>query len=207
MRRADGPGGWRSEQEITDTVGLRRRIGECFELAALPGTPEADRKKALSFVVVGGGPTGMHSACPFMHAAAAEGSWPAAAHARMQLHAKAPLCGEDVPGGCHSGVRFPLRGEGMAMQAWSLQGRCATSCAATCRASTSTSCRTCRSAPAPPLCSCARAYPAFQDRLTVSMHGACCKRSASWVVAGLCMRAAAAGVMIPRLCGCGPARR
>jgi hypothetical protein len=45
-------------QEITDTVGLRRRIGECFELAALPGTPEADRKKALNFCVVGGGPTG-----------------------------------------------------------------------------------------------------------------------------------------------------
>lgn len=39
-------------------MGLRRRIGECFELAALPGTPEADRKKALNFVVVGGGPTG-----------------------------------------------------------------------------------------------------------------------------------------------------
>ena len=45
-------------QEVTDTVGLRRRIGESFELAALPGTTEEDRKKALHFCVVGGGPTG-----------------------------------------------------------------------------------------------------------------------------------------------------
>ena len=51
-----------THQEITDTVGLRRRIGECFELAALPGTPEADRRKALNFVVVGGGPTGKAAA-------------------------------------------------------------------------------------------------------------------------------------------------
>ncbi len=43
---------------MTDTVGLRRRIGESFELAALPGTTEEDRKKALHFCVVGGGPTG-----------------------------------------------------------------------------------------------------------------------------------------------------
>ncbi len=45
-------------QEVTDTVGLRRRIGESFELAALPGTSEEDRRKALHFCVVGGGPTG-----------------------------------------------------------------------------------------------------------------------------------------------------
>ena len=48
-------------QEVTDTVGLRRRIGESFELAALPGTTEEDRKKALHFCVVGGGPTGSPS--------------------------------------------------------------------------------------------------------------------------------------------------
>ncbi len=39
-------------------MGLRRRIGESFELAALPGTTEEDRRKALHFCVVGGGPTG-----------------------------------------------------------------------------------------------------------------------------------------------------
>ena len=50
--------GLAAAQEITDTVGLRRRIGESFELAALPGTTEEDRKKALHFCVVGGGPTG-----------------------------------------------------------------------------------------------------------------------------------------------------
>ncbi len=44
-------------------MGLRRRIGQCFELAALPGTPEEDRKRALRFIVVGGGPTGA-PACP-----------------------------------------------------------------------------------------------------------------------------------------------
>ena len=43
-------------------MGLRRRIGESFELAALPGTTEEDRKKALHFCVVGGGPTGELSA-------------------------------------------------------------------------------------------------------------------------------------------------
>ncbi|CAL5221410.1 g3596 [Coccomyxa viridis] len=49
-------------KEITDTVGLRRRIGESFELAALPGTTEEDRRKALHFCVVGGGPTGVEFA-------------------------------------------------------------------------------------------------------------------------------------------------
>lgn len=68
----EGPGGERPKsasapQEVTDTVGLRRRIGESFELAALPGTTEEDRRKALHFCVVGGGPTGdphtLHACC------------------------------------------------------------------------------------------------------------------------------------------------
>ncbi|KAL6764234.1 hypothetical protein V8C86DRAFT_1681458 [Haematococcus lacustris] len=46
-------------KEVTDTVALRNRIGECFELAALPGTSFEDRQRLLSFVVVGGGPTGV----------------------------------------------------------------------------------------------------------------------------------------------------
>jgi len=49
-------------KEITDTVALRNRIGECFELAALPGTSVEDRQRLLSFVVVGGGPTGVEFA-------------------------------------------------------------------------------------------------------------------------------------------------
>lgn len=46
-------------QEIPDSVGLRQRIQNQFELAALPGTSEEDMKTALHFVVVGGGPTGV----------------------------------------------------------------------------------------------------------------------------------------------------
>lgn len=46
-------------QEIPDSVGLRQRIQQQFELAALPGTKEADMRRALHFVVVGGGPTGV----------------------------------------------------------------------------------------------------------------------------------------------------
>ncbi|KAL6764238.1 hypothetical protein V8C86DRAFT_2478241 [Haematococcus lacustris] len=49
-------------KEVTDTVALRNRIGECFELAALPGTSLEDRQRLLSFVVVGGGPTGVEFA-------------------------------------------------------------------------------------------------------------------------------------------------
>lgn len=49
-------------KEVSDTVGLRKKIQESFELAALPGTSEAERRKVLHFVVVGGGPTGVEFA-------------------------------------------------------------------------------------------------------------------------------------------------
>ncbi|KAI7841841.1 hypothetical protein COHA_004370 [Chlorella ohadii] len=49
-------------KEIPDSVGLRQRIQNQFELAALPGTSEEDMKTALHFVVVGGGPTGVEFA-------------------------------------------------------------------------------------------------------------------------------------------------
>ena len=49
-------------KEITDCTRLRPRIQGAFELAALPGTAEADIRKALHFVVVGGGPTGVEFA-------------------------------------------------------------------------------------------------------------------------------------------------
>lgn len=45
-------------KEIGDCVGLRKRIQEAFELAAMPGTREEDIQRVLHFVVVGGGPTG-----------------------------------------------------------------------------------------------------------------------------------------------------
>ncbi|KAK9844058.1 hypothetical protein WJX81_003133 [Elliptochloris bilobata] len=49
-------------KEISDTIALRKRVQDCFELAALPGTPEADIRRALHFIVVGGGPTGVEFA-------------------------------------------------------------------------------------------------------------------------------------------------
>jgi NADH:ubiquinone reductase (non-electrogenic) len=49
-------------KEIPDSVGLRQRIQQQFELAALPGTKETDMRRALHFVVVGGGPTGVEFA-------------------------------------------------------------------------------------------------------------------------------------------------
>jgi NADH:ubiquinone reductase (non-electrogenic) len=47
---------------IDDALRLRRRVSECFERAALPATPLEERRRLLSFVVVGGGPTGVEVA-------------------------------------------------------------------------------------------------------------------------------------------------
>jgi len=49
-------------KSIEDANSLRNRVSECFERAALPATPESERKRLLSFVVVGGGPTGVEVA-------------------------------------------------------------------------------------------------------------------------------------------------
>ena len=49
-------------KSIEDASSLRRRVSECFERAALPMTPESERKRLLSFVVCGGGPTGVEVA-------------------------------------------------------------------------------------------------------------------------------------------------
>jgi NADH:ubiquinone reductase (non-electrogenic) len=46
----------------TDAERIRRRILNLFEAASIPGVPEEERKKLLSFVVVGGGPTGVEFA-------------------------------------------------------------------------------------------------------------------------------------------------
>jgi len=45
-------------KEISDTVKLRTKILSNFELAALPGTPDAEIRRLLHFCIVGGGPTG-----------------------------------------------------------------------------------------------------------------------------------------------------
>lgn len=45
-------------KSIEDAKSLRARISELFERAALPNVPKEDIERLLSFVIVGGGPTG-----------------------------------------------------------------------------------------------------------------------------------------------------
>ncbi|KAJ7286128.1 hypothetical protein C8J57DRAFT_1286800 [Mycena rebaudengoi] len=47
---------------IADAQGIRRRIMDNFEAASLPTTTPEERKRLLSFVVCGGGPTGVETA-------------------------------------------------------------------------------------------------------------------------------------------------
>ncbi|KAF9265635.1 putative NADH dehydrogenase, 64 kd subunit, mitochondrial [Marasmius fiardii PR-910] len=47
---------------IADAQQVRRRIMDNFEIASLPTTSEEERKRLLSFVVCGGGPTGVETA-------------------------------------------------------------------------------------------------------------------------------------------------
>lgn len=49
-------------KSIEDANRLRTRVTECFETANLPSTTDAERRKLLTFVVVGGGPTGVEVA-------------------------------------------------------------------------------------------------------------------------------------------------
>lgn len=56
-------------KEIADAVTLRNRIGQCFELASMPGLSPERIEALLRFVVVGGGPTGVEFAgtlCDFL---------------------------------------------------------------------------------------------------------------------------------------------
>ena len=76
-------------------MGLRRRIGESFELAALPGTTEEDRRKALHFCVVGGGPTGVEFAGTLRD------------FVRGDLSRKYPELMADVQVGAHAFPCFP----------------------------------------------------------------------------------------------------
>jgi NADH:ubiquinone reductase (non-electrogenic) len=49
-------------KEVSDAHRTRQRITDCFETAALPSTTQKEKEKLLSFVVVGGGPTGVEVA-------------------------------------------------------------------------------------------------------------------------------------------------
>jgi NADH:ubiquinone reductase (H+-translocating) len=47
---------------IVDARGIRNKIMDNFERACLPSTSEEERKELLSFVIAGGGPTGVEFA-------------------------------------------------------------------------------------------------------------------------------------------------
>ncbi|KAL3145311.1 hypothetical protein ABBQ38_001571 [Trebouxia sp. C0009 RCD-2024] len=49
-------------KDMEGAKALRQRINECFEISALPSTTPEERKRLLTFVVVGGGPTGVELA-------------------------------------------------------------------------------------------------------------------------------------------------
>ena len=49
-------------KDIEDAKRLRDRIGDCLETAALPSVSPEERRRLLSFVIAGGGPTGVEIA-------------------------------------------------------------------------------------------------------------------------------------------------
>jgi len=49
-------------KELHHARAIRKRILDCFEQAAMPNISHAERERLLSFVVVGGGPTGIEFA-------------------------------------------------------------------------------------------------------------------------------------------------
>ncbi|KAK7342204.1 hypothetical protein VNO80_25148 [Phaseolus coccineus] len=46
-------------KEVDEALKIRRKVVELFERASLPSLPVEEKKRLLSFVVVGGGPTGV----------------------------------------------------------------------------------------------------------------------------------------------------
>lgn len=49
-------------KDVGDARRVRKRVLECFEIAALPTTSDQLRSQLLNFAIVGGGPTGMEFA-------------------------------------------------------------------------------------------------------------------------------------------------
>ena len=43
-------------KELRHARDVRNRVVECFEMASLPNRTDEERKRLLSFVIVGGGP-------------------------------------------------------------------------------------------------------------------------------------------------------
>lgn len=52
--------------QLSDAVAVRKRIMSNVEAASVPGLPEEQRRRLLSFVVCGGGPTGIEF-CAELH--------------------------------------------------------------------------------------------------------------------------------------------
>ncbi|KAK3078855.1 hypothetical protein LTS18_006462, partial [Coniosporium uncinatum] len=46
-------------KDVGDARKIRKKLLECFEIAALPTTPDNIRRQILHFAIVGGGPTGI----------------------------------------------------------------------------------------------------------------------------------------------------
>lgn len=49
-------------KEVEDALKIRQKVINLFERASLPSLPVEEKKKLLSFVIVGGGPTGVEFA-------------------------------------------------------------------------------------------------------------------------------------------------
>jgi len=49
-------------RSIDDVQKLRNKVMDCFETAIIPGQPEEEQRRLLSFLVVGGGPAGVEYA-------------------------------------------------------------------------------------------------------------------------------------------------
>lgn len=49
-------------KEVEDALRIRQQVINLFEKASLPSIPVEEKKKLLSFVIVGGGPTGVEFA-------------------------------------------------------------------------------------------------------------------------------------------------
>lgn len=49
-------------RSIDDVQKLRNKVMDCFETAVIPGQPEEEQRRLLSFLVVGGGPAGVEYA-------------------------------------------------------------------------------------------------------------------------------------------------
>ena len=114
--------------QISDSVGLRQRIQQQFELASLPGTSMDDMQQVLHFVVVGGGPTGAKGRTGLHWAALGRTARLPSYGSYSRCPAGRPprlLCLKFLP--LLTSVRLPSA----AIQVWSFRAPCPISCGTT----------------------------------------------------------------------------